>query len=276
MSYGFGTTSLHALGLDDVCTEPSQLCTTYTASFIKGEDSQIAKATEIQKNLELKRKQYQQILEKQQLRRASILADQELQIDAAYDSSFFNVCSEMERRVREQEAVKVQDFNVLLARDKKIKMKTDKIINEANNLTHMYNVLTSDMLLECSDNALSALGGGRLRRGMFKSLPEVELSNIRAFQLKQIADKEDRKKDEMLMDERYDYLQAMDFHEFAAEKRQFDKDKRFIALNVQRDNLRLAEEQKTAQKEMNRQARDNIPTEEFFKQFGSAFRKKQM
>lgn len=57
------------------------------------------------------------------------------------------------------------------------------------NMAHMYNVLTSDLMMENAAGASSALGEGRLRRGQFKGQTEVDLANLKAFQLEQISQK---------------------------------------------------------------------------------------
>lgn len=62
----------------------------------------------------LKQQQCEQIKEKDELRRARKLANEEMQVDAEYESMFFNRCSKLEQNLRQEEKYRIQDFNKLL------------------------------------------------------------------------------------------------------------------------------------------------------------------
>ncbi|XP_073999396.1 uncharacterized protein [Rhodnius prolixus] len=265
--------SLPLIVNEDCFRQQSTLCLHKQAtSYITGEDSQVAREIEHQRNMFLKQQQCEQIKEKDELRRARKLANEEMQVDAEYESMFFNRCSKLEQNLRQEEKYRIQDFNKLLAKQKKIEKATEKANNVAMNMAHMYNVLTSDLMMENAAGASSALGEGRLRRGQFKGQTEVDLANLKAFQLEQISQKKVHKEVEEMLEGSFNEIQDTLMHEYNIEKKKLEKDKKIQLMQLQQENLRLANIQRLARKEAESRARDNIPSEEYFNHFGRSMR----
>ncbi|XP_044748873.1 RIB43A-like with coiled-coils protein 2 [Coccinella septempunctata] len=177
---------------------------------------------------------------------------------------------EMECRKRLYEANR--RFNAALAAEKEFERKVQMKQTTEDNFAEIYNTMTSDMMAENPEIALSNLGPGRKISSQYKGMSREEQEQIRLDQLAQIEEKKKQKAAEKRAEREFDdYLNGtqktialMDLDLKRKEK------ERLKALAE--ENLKMAEEQKLKTKYMEQVVYSNRPTAAFFDQFNKSTR----
>ncbi|XP_045480184.1 RIB43A-like with coiled-coils protein 2 [Harmonia axyridis] len=177
---------------------------------------------------------------------------------------------EMECRKRLYEANR--KFNAALAAEKDFEKKVLMKQTTEDNFAEIYNTMTSDMMAENPEIAISNLGPGRKISSQYKGMSREEMEQIRHDQLAQIEEKKRQKAAEKRADREFDdYLNGtqktialMDLDLRRKEK------ERLRALAE--DNLKMAEEQKLKTKYLEQVVYANRPTAAYFDQFNKSTR----
>lgn len=238
-----------------------------------GEDSMISHRKYLQK-LQLKSWLLQQIDEQKQIKDNTTKANIETaQMMATHDQRLKEI-QESENRLRHEIYRKTALYNMELAQQKESKAIQLKKQCENDNLAEILNHLTSDMLLETKEIAMTSnlLGSNRICVDMYRGMTDEQLQAIRFEQKCQIEEKQRKLADEKEMNARYIKSVRARFDMLAYEDEQKQKQRQQMLCEQNMINAQLRDEQKQRNQYLNKELYTFTPSEEYFDQFNTTTR----
>lgn len=127
----------------------------------------------------------QQITERQQAEKDRIKAEKILEETLEARDRRALQLEEAERNSRREIQASIARYNLSLASEQECRRMEKSQNEEEDNMAEIYNLLTSDMLTENPDSAVSNFGSNRIITTEFRGISEAALENIRRDQKKQ-------------------------------------------------------------------------------------------
>lgn len=177
---------------------------------------------------------------------------------------------EDERKLRRQIQQNISRFNLNLASERERRRQQLKVEEDQDNLAEMVNILTSDMMTENKDlGKESPLGGKRLVVSQYRGMSDAEIQEIRDEQLRQIAERRQRKEDDKIEKQKFDDVLLSQLSEANNQEERMRRghEAMFAELKLENDQLREQQMQNLRDCRV-----DNMPTEEYFAQFNTTTR----
>ncbi|KAK9507785.1 hypothetical protein O3M35_007562 [Rhynocoris fuscipes] len=191
------------------------------------------------KSTKLKQILDDQIREEEARRVWSKIADEEWAKEAAVQSEFNIVFSKLEERIRKEEIKQIQAYNLLLAKEKQNEKDWEKKRNYSDDLSHVYNCLTSSFFLETGKDGI---------------LTPEQLREMKEIQKLQIIEQEEKRAQENAINKYLINLSA----DRARDEQKIAENNAFRrkaeALRIRDINLQLAIEQRQRRKDLDREA----------------------
>lgn len=238
-----------------------------------GEDPMISHRKYLQKQ-QLKSWLLQQIDEQNQIKENTTKADKETeQMMATHDQRLKEI-DESENRLRHEIQRKTAFYNMELARQKKSEAMQQKNQCENDNLAEIMNHLTSDMLLETKEIAMTSnlLGSNRICINMYRGMTDDQLQAIRLEQKHQIEEKQRKLTEEKEINARYVESMRVRCEMLAYDDERRQKQRQQMLCEQNMINARLREEQKQRNQYLNKEVYTFTPSEEYFDQFNTTTR----
>lgn len=238
-----------------------------------GEDTMISHRKYLQKR-QLKSWLLQQIDERNEIKANTSKADKETeQIMATHDQRLKEI-DESENRLRHEIQRKTALFNMELARQKKFEAKQLKNQCENDNLAEIMNHLTSDMLLETKEIAMTSnlLGNNRICVDIYRGMTDEQLQSIRLEQKRQIEEKQQKLSKEKEINARYVESMRARCDILAHKDQEKQKQRQQMLCEQNIINAKLREEQKRRNQYLNTEVYAFTPSEEYFGQFNTTTR----
>ncbi|KAL3267126.1 hypothetical protein HHI36_011266 [Cryptolaemus montrouzieri] len=242
-----------------------------SAQKFEGEDLVSAQRLKIQRE-QIKAWLDQQMQEKEAAQREQKMAEEAYKAAMVARDERALELEKMENDCRRRLYEANRRFNAALAAEKEFERQVQNKQTVEDNFAEIYNTMTSDMMAENPEIALSNMGPGRKIGSQYKGMSKEEQEQIRADQLAQIEEKKKQRAAEKRADREFDdYLNGtqktialMDLDLKRKEK------ERLRALAE--ENLKLAEEQKLKAKYLEQVVYSNRPTAAYFDQFNKSTR----
>lgn len=214
----------------------------------------------------------QQIRDKRQAEQDQIAADKYLEEALEAREQRVHQLATEERNIRHKIQENVDQYNRHLMQQQEYERQQKRREDEEDNLAEIYNNLTSDMLTENPEVAISNLGPNRIIPYAYKGMSEAELEQIRIGQLQQKEESERRRHEEQTNKEAWDQL-ANDFDRTVVLKdRELNQRRHQLAEQIRRENVQLSDEQQRKLAHMNQVVYQNRPTMAYFEQFNTTSR----
>lgn len=238
-----------------------------------GEDSMISHRKYLQKR-QLKSWLLQQIDEQNQIKANTTNADKEMEQTMATHDHRLKEIDESENRLRREVQRKTALYNMELARQKERKAMQLKNQCENDNLADIMNHLTSDILLETKEIAMTSnlLGSNRICVDMYRGMTDEQLQAIRLEQKRQIEDKQRQLAEEKEMNARYVESMRVRCDMLAYEDKQKQNQRQQTLSEQHMINARLRDEQKQRNNYLNKELYMFTPSAEYFDQFNTTTR----
>lgn len=238
-----------------------------------GEDSMYSHRKYLQKR-QLKSWLLQQIDEQNQIKENTTKADNEMEQMTSTHGQRLNEIDETENRLRHEIQRKTALYNMELARQKENKAKQLKRQCENDNLAEIMNHLSSDMLLETKEIAITSnlLGHNRICVDMYRGMTDEQLQAIRFEQKRQIEEKQRKSAEEKEMNARYVESMRVRCDMLAYEDKQKHIQRQQMRCEQNMINARLREEQKQRNQYLNKEVYSFTPSEEYFDKFNTTTR----
>ncbi|XP_019563905.3 RIB43A-like with coiled-coils protein 2 [Aedes albopictus] len=214
----------------------------------------------------------QQIRDKRQAEQDRIAAEKFLeQALEAREQKVRRLAAE-ERNIRHKIQENVDQYNRQLRQQQEYERQQKKQEEEEDNMAEIYNNLTSDMLTENPEVAVSNLGPNRIIPYAYKGMSEAELEQIRIGQMQQKEELERRRQEEQNNKEAWDQL-ASDFDRTVVLKdRELNCRRHQLAEQIRRENVQLSDEQQRKLSHLDQVVYQNRPTMAYFEQFNTTSR----
>lgn len=238
-----------------------------------GEDPMNSHRKYLQKR-QLKSWLQQQIEEQNQIKESTIEADKQTeQMMSTHDQRLKEI-DESEKRLRHDVQRKTALYNIELARQKESKALQLKDQCQNDNLAEIMNNLTSDMLLETKEIAMTSnlLGSNRICVDLYRGMTDEQLQAIRCEQKRQIEEKQRKLAEEKEMNARYVESMRARCKMLAYEDEQKRKQRQQMLCEQNMINARLKEEQKRRNQYLNKELYAFTPSEAYFEQFNTTTR----
>ncbi|XP_062556055.1 RIB43A-like with coiled-coils protein 2 [Armigeres subalbatus] len=214
----------------------------------------------------------QQIRDKRQAEQDQIAADKYLEEALEAREQRVHQLATEERNIRHKIQENVDQYNRHLMQQQEYERQQKQREDEEDNLAEIYNNLTSDMLTENPEVAISNLGPNRIIPYAYKGMSEAELEQIRIGQMQQKEEMERRRQEEQNNKEAWDQL-ANDFDRTVVLKdRELNQRRHQLAEQIRRENVQLSDEQQRKLAHMDQVVYQNRPTMAYFEQFNTTSR----
>ncbi|CAF0756924.1 unnamed protein product [Adineta ricciae] len=228
------------------------------------------------------RNQYQ----KEQLREWSRLQQEDLrraeQQQHAADQLFHAKQIELDQRAmalqRAEEQCRrdinksVRNYNDALFREAQERRALKKRQEDYDNYAEMTNMVTSDLLSENPDQAISQFGPHRVVPDRWKGMNEDQIRRIRQEQQSQLEEKKRREEEERQRDQEWDQRRVAEAKAGMIAEKQLERERHGYQQDLYHDNQRLSNEQRNLKAYLDRVVYTNQPTAAYFTQFNSSSR----
>lgn len=216
----------------------------------------------------------QQIDERNQTKEDIVRAEQDAEQMMHVHQQRLKEIDESEKRSRRQIQRETALYNLELARKQKSKQIDAKRETEEDNLAEIVNNLTSDMLLETKETALTSnlLGSQRICVDMYRGMTDEQVQAIRLEQRHQIDEKQRKLAEEKEHSARFNESVQIRCKILSFEEEEKRQQRHQIQFEQNAVNARLMQEQKQRNDYLNKEVYAFTPTEEYFEQFNTTTR----
>ncbi|CAF1363095.1 unnamed protein product [Rotaria sordida] len=143
---------------------------------------------------------------------------------------------------------------------------------EYDNFAEMANMITSDLLTENPDQAISQFGPHRVVPDRWKGMNEDQLRRIREEQQHQIEEKKRCNEEEQQREDEWNRRRITEAKAGMIVEKNLECERRTFEHNLYNDNQRLANEQRNLKAYLDRVVYTNQPTAAYFMQFNTSSR----
>ncbi|CAF4869106.1 unnamed protein product, partial [Rotaria sp. Silwood1] len=143
---------------------------------------------------------------------------------------------------------------------------------EYDNYAEMANMVSSDLLTENPDQAISQFGPHRIVPDRWKGMNQDQLRRIREEQQKQAEEKKRRDEEEQQRESEWNQRRIAEAKAGMIIEKQIERERRANEHNLYNDNQRLSNEQRNLKAYLDRVVYTNQPTAAYFTQFNSSSR----
>lgn len=216
----------------------------------------------------------QQMDERNQVKGNTCKADADMEKLMIDHQQRLDEIDESERRLRHEVQRKTALYNSELAQQKKLKEIQLKHQRENDNLAEIMNNLTSDMLLETKEIAMTSnlLGGNRICVDMYRGMTDEQLHAIRVEQRQQIEEKQKKLAKEKEIEAHYDDSLRMRCKMLSLEDEEKQRKRQQLLTEQNEINARLIQEQRQRNQYLNTELYTFTPSQEYFEQFNTTTR----
>ncbi|CAF1034134.1 unnamed protein product [Rotaria sordida] len=228
------------------------------------------------------RKKYQQ----EQLREWSRMQQEDQQRaqqqQQAADHLFYAKQNELDQRSIELQQAEedcrkainesIKNYNDALYRETQERRALKKRQEEYDNFSEMANMITSDLLTENPDQAISQFGPHRIVPDRWKGMNEDQIRRIREEQQHQIEEKKRRNEEEQQHEDELNRRRIAEAKVGMIVEKNLERERRTFEHDLYNDNQRLANEQRNLKAYLDRVIYTNQPTAAYFMQFNTSSR----
>ncbi|CAF1213204.1 unnamed protein product [Rotaria sordida] len=143
---------------------------------------------------------------------------------------------------------------------------------EYDNFSEMANMITSDLLTENPDQAISQFGPHRIVPDRWKGMNEDQIRRIREEQQHQIEEKKRRNEEEQQHEDELNRRRIAEAKVGMIVEKNLERERRTFEHDLYNDNQRLANEQRNLKAYLDRVIYTNQPTAAYFMQFNTSSR----
>ncbi|CAF4141384.1 unnamed protein product [Rotaria sordida] len=143
---------------------------------------------------------------------------------------------------------------------------------EYDNFAEMANMITSDLLTENPDQAISQFGPHRIVPDRWKGMNEDQIRRIREEQQHQIEEKKRRNEEEQQHEDELNRRRIAEAKVGMIVEKNLERERRTFEHDLYNDNQRLANEQRNLKAYLDRVIYTNQPTAAYFMQFNTSSR----
>ncbi|XP_026280117.1 RIB43A-like with coiled-coils protein 2 [Frankliniella occidentalis] len=165
-----------------------------------------------------------------------------------------------------------EEYNRVLASEQEAARRMEARRDAEDAQAEQYNHLTSDMLTENPDCAVSALGAPHVVTTAYRGMSDEERAAIRREQLRQTEARRVEEEAQKRQQAEWDALAVNIAKAMELKQRELDRMQRDINKRIMEDNVRLEEEQKAQREYFEKVVDTNVPTPTFFEMFGTSSR----
>lgn len=214
----------------------------------------------------------QQIQERRQAEEDRAKADRIIQETLEARDRRANDLEAFERMSRRQIKESVVRFNMKLAAEQECKKLEREKHNDEDNLAEIYNNLTSDMLTENPESAISNFGPMHKITTMYRGMTAGEIAQLQREQTKQADENSKRKTEAEIHEARWETITNNLARTTLMAEQELARKQRSLNQELRDENYRLAEEQKSRNNYFDKVVYTNPPTQEYFNQFNTTTR----
>ncbi|CAF3435467.1 unnamed protein product [Rotaria sp. Silwood1] len=200
----------------------------------------------------------------------------------AADQLFYSKQIELDQRAVELQQAEEQcrrdinksfrNYNDALFRENEERRALKKRQEEYDNYAEMANMVSSDLLTENPDQAISQFGPHRIVPDRWKGMNQDQLRRIREEQQKQAEEKKRRDEEEQQRESEWNQRRIAEAKAGMIVEKQIERERRANEHNLYNDNQRLSNEQRNLKAYLDRVVYTNQPTAAYFTQFNSSSR----
>ncbi|CAF3697373.1 unnamed protein product [Rotaria sp. Silwood1] len=166
----------------------------------------------------------------------------------------------------------IKNYNDALYRETEERRALKKRQEEYDNFAEMANMITSDLLTENPDQAISQFGPHRVVPDRWKGMNEDQLRRIREEQQHQIEEKKRRDEEEQQREDEWNRRRFAEAKAGMIIEKHVERERRTFENDLYNDNQRLANEQRNLKAYLDRVIYTNQPTAAYFMQFNTSSR----
>lgn len=165
-----------------------------------------------------------------------------------------------------------RNYNDALFRETEERRALKKRQEEYDNFAEMANMVSSDLLTENPDQAISQFGPHRVVPDRWKGMNEDQLRRIREEQQRQIEEKKRRDEEEEQRESEWNRRRIAEAKAGMIVEKQIERERKAIDLTLADTNQRMSNEQKNLKAYLDRVVYTNQPTAAYFMQFNTSSR----
>lgn len=242
-----------------------------SAQKFEGEDKQNEERAKVQRE-EFRAWLDQQVIEKNAIDKERKSAEDAYKAAVIARDQRAIELDRIEKECRKKLHLSCLRFNQALAEEKKCERMKKQSETLQDDMAEIYNSLTSDLLTENPEVAQSNLGAGRTIASLCKGMTPEQKKKLKEDQLAQIEEQKKRKELEDRMNrEMDDYINGIQrtiyLMDRGLETKQIERNKQFAE-----ENKRLADDQNSHKKYLEKIVYANVPTDDFYDQFNKSSR----
>lgn len=166
----------------------------------------------------------------------------------------------------------MRDYNEALERETQERRALKKRQEEYDNYAEMANMVSSDLLTENPDQAISQFGPHRVVPDRWKGMNEEQLRRIREEQQRQVEEKKRRDEEEQQRQAEWDRRRIAEAKAGMIIEKHIERERKAVDHDQYNDNQRLANEQRNLKQYLDRVVYTNQPTAAYFTQFNTSSR----
>ncbi|CAF2353735.1 unnamed protein product [Rotaria sp. Silwood2] len=200
----------------------------------------------------------------------------------AADQLFYSKQIELDQRAIELQQAEEQcrrdinkstrNYNDALFRENEERRALKKRQEEYDNYAEMANMVSSDLLTENPDQAISQFGPHRIVPDRWKGMSQDQIRRIREEQQKQVEEKKRRDEEEQQRENEWNQRRVTEAKAGMIIEKQVERERRANEHNLYNDNQRLSNEQRNLKAYLDRVVYTNQPTAAYFTQFNNSSR----
>ncbi|CAF3228176.1 unnamed protein product [Rotaria sp. Silwood2] len=200
----------------------------------------------------------------------------------AADQLFYSKQIELDQRAIELQQAEEQcrrdinkstrNYNDALFRENEERRALKKRQEEYDNYAEMANMVSSDLLTENPDQAISQFGPHRSVPDRWKGMSQDQIRRIREEQQKQVEEKKRRDEEEQQRENEWNQRRVTEAKAGMIIEKQVERERRANEHNLYNDNQRLSNEQRNLKAYLDRVVYTNQPTAAYFTQFNNSSR----
>ncbi|KAG6803256.1 RIB43A-like with coiled-coils protein 1 [Apis mellifera caucasica] len=175
--------------------------------------------------------------------------------------------AQMEQDCRRKLNEATARFNQAMAEEQEYRRRCEALREEEDKKADIYNHVTGDFLTEAKEQAESTHGPHKPLASRYKGMTADELKVFREAQARQLKEMKEMKIEEKRRDEEWDRLMTTQAEIADSYQREIDRKKAEIKKKIAKENLELAEQQKSHQEYLNCVLYKNKATAAFYEQF---------
>ncbi|AWP09655.1 putative RIB43A-like with coiled-coils protein 1 [Scophthalmus maximus] len=180
-----------------------------------------------------------------------------------------------EEECKKAARIALDNYNLALATEQEEKLKEQHRRDERENLAEMWHTMTSDMMTESAEAAEREVRGGTLSRVLtdrWKGMSPEQLSAIHREREAQRLERQRQRDAEKIQEAAWDLQLLKLSRETEEEELRAAELRRQRRIQMDQDNMQLANEQQAHQEYLNKKLYTNKPSKDYFYQFNTSSR----